>query len=372
MLEIIEPQVTYLEIIRAALVPAVLYYMSLLLIVHFHAKRVAMERSSVELPLDSQVSDPSSRGIKLHSFDSGSHFDGLVFATGFSALLFFLFLGYTPFRAVTFSLLLLLTVSALNKRTRLTWQDTADALIKSARNIVPLITAAACVGIVIGIVTLTGIGTRLPATILPLAEESLLLALILIMASSIILGMGLPSAACYLLMATLIGPVLSNLGVVPLAAHLFVFYFGMMSMVTPPVALAAYTAASIAGTNIMSTGVAAFRFALVGFTLPYMFVYRPQLLMLDPSGGKATVWSSVLSLGIAILGVTSFATAIAGYFRNPLSIPSRLLMFCAAALLLTPGTTTSIAGFQIPFFNVLGVFLFSSVLTLNTPRKNRC
>ena len=370
MLEIIEPQVTYLEIIRAALIPAVLYYMSLLLIVHFHARRFAMDRSSVELQLDSQVSDASSSDIRLHSFDSGSHFDGLVFATSFSALLLFLVLSYTPFRAVTFSLLVLLAVSTLNKRTRLTLQDTADALIKSARNIVPLIAAAACVGIVIGTVTLTGIGTRLPATILPLAEESLLLALILIMASSIILGMGLPSAACYLLMATLIGPVLSNLGVVPLAAHLFIFYFGMMSMVTPPVALAAYTAASIAGTNIMSTGVAAFRFALVGFTLPYMFVYRPQLLMLDPSGGKATVWSTVLSLGIAILGVTSFATAITGYFRNPLSISSRLLMFCAAALLLTPGPTTSIAGFQIPFLNVLGVFLFSSVLTLNALRKN--
>ncbi len=124
---------------------------------------------------------------------------------------------------------------------------------KSAMDVIPLVSAASCVGIVIGVVTLTGIGTKLPSTILDLAQGNLVAALVLIMVSSIILGMGLPSAVCYLLMATLIGPVLGDLGVVPLAAHLFIFYFGMLSMVTPPVALAGYTAASIAGSGIMQT-----------------------------------------------------------------------------------------------------------------------
>ena len=114
-----------------------------------------------------------------------------------------------------------------------------------------LISAAACVGIVIGVVTLTGIGARLPALILPLAQEHLLLALIALMISSIILGMGLPSAVCYLLLATMVGSVLGKLGVAPLAAHLFIFYFGLMSMVTPPVALAAYAASSIAGSSFL-------------------------------------------------------------------------------------------------------------------------
>ena len=160
-------------------------------------------------------------------------------------------------------------VSSFSPATRPDPRRTLAGLINAARGVVPLVAAAAaCVGIIIGIVTLTGVGTRLPATIIPLAEQSLFLALVLIMVSSIVLGMGLPSAVCYLLMATLIGPVLGNLGVIPLAAHLFIFYFGMMSMVTPPVALAAYAASSIAGTRIMPTGVAAFRFALVGFTLP--------------------------------------------------------------------------------------------------------
>ena len=135
---------------------------------------------------------------------------------------------------------------------------------KAAHGGVSLIAAASCVGLILGVVTLTGIGAKLPGTLLPLAENSRILALALLMISTIILGMGLPSSVCYLLMATLVGPVLAELGLVPLAAHLFIFYFGMMAMVTPPVALAAYTAAAIAGTGIMQTGVAAFRFALVG------------------------------------------------------------------------------------------------------------
>ena len=142
----------------------------------------------------------------------------------------------------------------------------------------------------------------------------------------------------------------------------------MMSMVTPPVALAAYAAASIAQTNIVRTGFAAFRFALVGFTLPYIFVYRPQLLMLNPSGGDATLASLALPLVMAILGVTSFAAAIAGQFRNPLALPLRLLMFAAAALLLAPGPSVAVAGLQVPVFNTAGIVLFGSVVAANRGR----
>jgi TRAP-type uncharacterized transport system fused permease subunit len=240
-------------------------------------------------------------------------------------------------------------------------------LISAARGVVPLVAAAACVGIIIGIVTLTGIGTRLPATIIPLAEQSLFLALILIMASSIVLGMGLPSAVCYLLMATLIGPVLGNLGVIPLAAHLFIFYFGMMSMVTPPVALAAYAASSIADTPIIPTAFAAFKFALVGFTLPFMFIYRPELLMLSPSGEPAGWLSMLIPVGIATLGVTCFAAGIAGYLRNPLRLTLRVAVFAAAALLLAPGPSTVFAGVPIPLFDVVGVMLLGSIVVVNRP-----
>lgn len=356
MLEIIEPAVTYLEIIRAALIPAILYYLSLLLIVHLHARRVAI--STTETLDDHQAEGPARK----------TRFEGVVFATALGSLIFFLIVGYTAFRAVTLSLVAIIIASSFHSTTRLRIGKTLSGLVKAARDVVPLVAAAACVGIIVGIVTLTGIGTRLPATIIPLAEQSLFLALVLIMISSIILGMGLPSAVCYLLMATLIGPVLGNLGVIPLAAHLFIFYFGMMSMVTPPVALAAYAASSIAGTRIMPTAFASFRFAIVGFTLPYMFVYRPELLMLSPDGEPAGWLAMMLPVAAATLGVTCFAAGIAGQLRHPLGLGLRLAVFGAAALLLAPGPTVSLGAIALPIFDLAGVVVFGLIVLLNRPR----
>ncbi len=355
MLEIVDPPVTYLEIIRAALIPALLYYLSLILIVHFHAKRVAIGAPSETAATEADTPEAAAR----------SRAAGAVFGSALGSLILFLVVGYTAFRAVTLSLLVIVVVSSLSKATRLDWRFTIVSLVTAARGVVPLVAAAACVGIIIGVVTLTGVGTRLPATIIPLAEQSLFLALVLIMISSIVLGMGLPSAVCYLLMATLIGPVLGNLGVIPLAAHLFIFYFGMMSMVTPPVALAAYAASSIAGTRIMPTGLAAFRFALVGFTLPYMFIYRPELLMLTPAGEPAGWLAMLLPVAIATLGVTCFAAGIAGQLSRPLGLGLRLATFGAAGLLLAPGPTASLAGIDLAVFDVAGVVLFCVVLVAN-------
>ena len=364
MLEIVEPPVTYLEIIRAALIPAILYYLSLLLIVHFHARRMSIATEGAPAVAEAEADGADGDGAS----DGGetSRAAGIVFATALGSLIVFLILGYTAFRAVTLSLLAIVVVtSSFSAATRLDVRKTLNGLATAARGVVPLVAAAACVGIIIGIVTLTGIGTRLPATIIPLAEQSLFLALVLIMISSIILGMGLPSAVCYLLMATLIGPVLGNLGVIPLAAHLFIFYFGMMSMVTPPVALAAYAASSIANTRIMPTAVAAFRFALVGFTLPYMFIYRPELLLLNAAGEPAGWLQVLLPIGIATLGVTCFAAGIAGQLRNPLGLGLRLAIFAAAALLLAPGPVAALGGVGVPVFDVAGVVLAGGVLALN-------
>ena len=353
MLEIVVPPVTYLEIVRAALIPALLYYLSLLLIVHFHAKRMALASPD--------AGDATAAPVPAAS----TPWEGIVFAAALGSLIVFLVLGYTAFRAVTLSLATIVLTSSVHASTRLKIQQTLKGLVSAARNVVPLVAAAACVGIIIGIVTLTGIGTRLPATIIPLAEQSLFLALVLIMLSSIVLGMGLPSAVCYLLMATLIGPVLGDLGVIPLAAHLFIFYFGMMSMVTPPVALAAYAASSIADTSIMPTAFAAFRFALVGFTLPYMFVYRPELLMLTPSGEPTSTLSMLVPVAVATLGVACFAAGIAGQLRHPLGLSLRLTMFAAAGLLLAPGPTSTVAGVSIPVFDLLGVACFAAVFAAN-------
>ena len=362
MLELIDnPPVTYLEIIRAALIPALLYYLSLLLIVHLHARRMSIATRGTGSTAPG--SDPA--GAETTTSATGSRWQGVVFGAALGSLIVFLLLGYTAFRAVTLSLLAIVVTSALHPATRLEVRKTVKGLIAASRNVIPLVAAAACVGIIIGIVTLTGVGTRLPATIIPLAEQSLFLALILIMVSSIILGMGLPSAVCYLLMATLIGPVLGNLGVIPLAAHLFIFYFGMMSMVTPPVALAAYAASSIAGTSIMPTAFAAFRFALVGFTLPFMFVYRPELLMLSPSGEPAGILGVLSALVVAILGVACFAAGIAGQLRNPLSLGLRAAVLAAAALLLAPGPVVELGSLGVPILDVLGVLALGGVWAAN-------
>lgn len=328
MLEIVEPAVTYLQIIRAALIPAILYYLSLFLIVHLNAKRVAARgQEEPELPA---AGGPAG---------GGGRWAGVLFGISLGSLILFLALGFTVFRAVTVALVVLILMAAMHARTRLGVGDLVRACVQACRAGAALICAAACVGIVIGIVTLTGIGTKLPSLILPLAEQSLMLALVLIMLCSILLGMGLPSAVCYLLMATLIGPVIGELGIVPLAAHLFIFYFGMMSMVTPPVALAAYTAASIADSSIMRTGFAAFRFALAGFTLPYLFVLRPELLLLSADGELR--WSRVvLSVVVACVGLVPLAASIAGFLRGRLRMDVRFVLFGLAVLLLWPGHAT--------------------------------
>ncbi len=320
MLEIVEPPVTYLEILRAALVPACLYYLALYLIVDFRARRFA----------DRAVPPEPAPASALRRWE------GVVFGSALAGLVLFLLLGYSVFRAVTLALAAVLVTGALHRRTRLGWRRLLAVLEKASSDGVALVAAAASVGVVLGVVTLTGVGTRLPALILPLAQDHLLLALAAIMGSSILLGMGLPSAVCYLLLATLVGPVLGRLGVVPLAAHLFIFYFGLMSMVTPPVALAAYAASAIAGSDFLRTSFAAFRFAGIGFVLPFLFVLRPQLLLLAPDGGPAGLGEVMGALGPTLVGLVALAAAVAGHLRRPLGPGLRLLLLAAAALAMLP------------------------------------
>ena len=190
-------------------------------------------------------------------------------------------------------------------------------------------------------------------------------------ASSIVLGMGLPSAVCYLLMATLIGPVLKDLGVPVLAAHLFIFYFGMMSMVTPPVALAAYASASIAKANIMATGLAAFRFSLVGFTLPYMFVFRPELLLLAADGDSLTFTAVALAVTAAILGILALAASISGYMFGGMGWALRFVLFAAAMLLLFPGEPIELGPLSVRPFNSAGALILAIAATVNWQSRGK-
>ncbi len=314
MLELVDPPVTYLEIVRAALLPALLYYLSLLLVVHLLARR-------------------QGAGAEEAPPAASSPLQGGVFFGAFAALILFLVLGYTPFRAVSLSLVVMLFLAAWGRDTRVGPGGLQQAMERAVHGGVALVAAAACVGIVIGVVTLTGVGSKLPGVLLPLARDSLPAALVLLMISTIILGLGLPSAVCYLLMATLVGPLLADMGP-PLAAHFFIFYFGMMSMVTPPVALAAYTAAALAGSPVLKTGLAAFRFALVGFALPFAFVLRPELLLLAPGGGMAPWGAVALNALTTLIGIAALALAVSGYIQGPLGLRGRLVLLPVAAVFL--------------------------------------
>jgi TRAP transporter 4TM/12TM fusion protein len=338
MLELVQPTVTFVEIMRAAVIPALLYYLTLFFIVHYHSKGLGVSEGAGDEELRSGPLVP---------------FEGVIFFVAFSALIMTLIMGFTAFRAVSIALLVIVIVSSFHVRTRLNLRKLMEACRDAAVDVIPLVTAAACVGIIMGIVFLTGIGTKLPTAVEPLMNGmreaagaisivnpntvALIGALVIIMFTSIILGMGLPSAVCYLLIVTMLGPILTDLGVVPLAAHFFVFYFGMMSMVTPPVALAAYAAASIAGTDVMKTGVTAFGVALAGFTLPYMFVLKPELLMLTGDGNLAAISKILPATLIAVAGLYAYSLGLTGFYRGRLSKGARSLFFLAAFLLLLPG-----------------------------------
>lgn len=312
MLEMVEPAVTYVEIIKAAIVPAMLYYAALLLTVHFHAKRIGA------------ASEPQVEAAAAG--EAMSAYQGAVFFGSFVILIAMLVRGYTPFRAVSVSLAGILILSSFSRSTRLSPKKILTAFVNAAQGGMALIVAASCVGIILGIVDMTGLGAALPAQIQSLANDNAILALLLLMVSTIILGMGLPSAVCYLLMAILVGSVLTTLDTPPLAAHLFIFYFGMMSMVTPPVALAGYAAAAIAQGDVMKSSVAAFRFALVGFALPFAFVLKPELLMLTVENEPADAMRIAGTIAITLVAICGLAASVGGYAFHRMSRFPRLLL----------------------------------------------
>ncbi len=409
MLEIVEPAVTYLEIIKAALLPAVLYYTGMLCMVHFSAqlasRKLAIEKAaqlaSRKLAVESAARSSRHTPSVVHSPEAADGdeqeekhgklltLQGGIFLAAFVTLIGALLKGTTAFRAVSWSLLVVGAISLLDFLVRRirgqhsTTERHRDSEIaptgigvsdllkginfltspceRAAQSGVSLIAAASSVGIILGVVTLTGIGGKLPSVLLPLAATNLMLALFFLMISTIILGMGLPSSVCYLLMAILVGPVLLDLGVVPLAAHFFIFYFGMMSMVTPPVALAAYAAAAIAGSGIMATGLAAFRFALVGFALPYAFVLRPALLWLSESGETPGVWTVFVNFSLTFIGTVILSTAIAGYIFNRLSFWARCILFAAALILFFAPT-----GIQFVWIHGIGALTSVAIFYFNS------
>ena len=315
-------QVGYSTIILAALFPAIIYYLNLFLIVDLEAGKMGLRG------LDSIEKGKARELLK----DSGYLLAPLIVLFGM------VMMQYSPRYAALLSLALLLVLNMLQKRHRLSFIAMVNALVDGMTSVAPVAVAVAVAGIVVGVVESTGLGLNLTTIMTQVAENSLLLLLILTMVSSIVLGMGLPTVACYIILALIIAPVMVRLGVPPLAAHMFVFYFGTLSAITPPVALGSFTAAGIAGAPPLGTSFTSLQIALPAFLMPYIFVYQPGLLF---QGDFLALIVPLFNATIAVIGLSA---ATVGYFRGRVSLPRRGLFLCGALMAFAPDHLTDLLG----------------------------
>jgi TRAP transporter 4TM/12TM fusion protein len=314
--------VPYVSVCKAALIPAILYFLAVFSIVHFYSLKIGirgLKRS--ELPV-----------LRVVLFQKW------IFIVPLAVLLWFLIIGYSPRIAVLYSLLATVVMAAFKKDTRMGPSKIVQALADSGLNSVMISNAAITAGVVIGVVLLTGMGNKITTLVVSLSAGSLFVALPIVMLASLLFGMGLPTVVCYVLLAATVAPSLVDLGLSPMSAHLFIFYFGMMCMVTPPVSFASYAGAAIAKAEPMKTGWTAWTFALAGFFLPYMFVYNPALMM------EGTTLRIVLAVVTSLIGIICLGGGIIGYFRVPTRIHERVLLFGAALFLIKPGWFTDVIG----------------------------
>jgi TRAP transporter 4TM/12TM fusion protein len=214
-----------------------------------------------------------------------------------------------------------------------------EGLVAGARNTVSVALACACAGIVVGVITLTGLGIDFTSIVLAAAQNTLILALLLTMVAGIVLGMGMPTTPAYIVQVALLVPAIVKLGIPVEAAHMFAFYFAILSAITPPVALAVYAANSISGGGLWQTGLASLKLGATGYIIPFMFVFGPSLLMIGS-------WDRILLTTVtAVVGVVALAASLHGYFLRPTRLFERVLLFGGAIVLIKPGLITDLIGF---------------------------
>jgi TRAP transporter 4TM/12TM fusion protein len=316
--------VSYFQVTLWAIIPAILYYVAVFFAVHFEAKRYGLHGvPKSELPRLRQVM--TERG---HLFiPILIVFVGLI--AGFSA----------PLCALT-ATLSCFPVALLRKTTRegLTWRSIPDALQEGATNTLAVAVACAVAGIVIGSTTITGLGISFSQLVVGLSQNFLPIALLLTAIAGLILGLGLPTTPAYIVMVALLVPALVKLGAPTPAAHMFAFYFAILSAITPPVALAVFAAAVLAKADMWDAGWAAMRIGAAGYIVPFMFIYEPALLLIGP-------WHvSLLAFASAALGIIALAASLHGYLLAVLSMWQRAVLFVAAILLIVPELISSVVG----------------------------
>ncbi len=316
--------VSYGQVVIWAIIPAILYYVACFAAVHFEAKRcglVGLPRA--ELPRLGRVMR-----------ERGHLFIPVV------GILAVMYSGYSAPMAALAGTVLCFPVAALRKSTReyVSWPNIIAAFVDGARNALGVALACACAGIVIGVVTLSGLGIVFTQFVVGLAQDTLLLALILTMCAGIVLGMGMPTTPAYIILTALLVPAIIKLGVIPPAAHMFALYFAVLSAITPPVALAVYAAAGIAKADLWKSGLAAVKVGAAGFIVPFMVIYEPALLMIG-------AWPTIIGAFVtAACGIILFAAGLHGYFLSAANYWQRVLLCAGGFLLIDPGLSTDVAG----------------------------
>lgn len=311
----------YGDICMAAIIPAILYYLALLVMVHLEAVKTGMSG----LPAD-QI--PDWRKVTK----------SLYLLIPLLLLMGMLFSGFTVTRSAVAAMAAAFVISFAKKETRLGIPEIMWVLETSAKRGAIIAAATASAGLIIGVITLTGIGLSITGAIVSYFQDSLFLALFFAMVSSIILGMGVPTVVAYIIVATLSAPILIKLGVDLFPAHMFVFYYGVMAMITPPVAVAAWAGAEIAGADYNRTGFVAVRLGIVAFIIPFMFVYEPSLLGI---GDPVRV---MVTFVFAVIGVIGLSCSLAGWLFGPMPPWLRVPLFASGLGMIYPELFSSLTG----------------------------
>lgn len=316
--------VPYSTIMLAALVPAILYFTGIFIGTHFEAKQLKI----LGLP-KAQLPD----------------FKKLMLKNGFMLLPLIIIVvtivvGFTPQRAALMGIVAAYLVSLVKKETRLSLKGTLKVLEEGARTALPVIAAVATAGIIAGVVSVTGLGSKFASGIIALSGGILPFALMLTMVACIVLGMGLPTTANYVVTATVAAPALINqFGLDPIAVHMFVFYFGIVADITPPVCLAAYAGAGIAQANPFKSGVTAVKLAIAAFIIPYIFIYNPILVGVD-----VTLINMILAITTALIGMMALSSSMVGFFIRNSKMWERIALFIGGIFMITTAWMSNVIG----------------------------
>ncbi|MBM7665486.1 TRAP transporter 4TM/12TM fusion protein [Solibacillus kalamii] len=350
MVEFIGRGVSYWDIAKAAAIPAVLYFAGIWIMTHFEAKRLGLRGlTDEEMP------------------DRKEIFKKLYLLIPIALIIVIMMFGVPVIHSALYGILACIIVGFINPDVKFGVKEIFDALVDGARTAVPVAAATACAGIIVGVVVKTGLGLSLANSLVKLAGGSILITLFFVMIASLILGMGAPTTANYVITSTIAAPAIIALLapdvpasaapiIVVLSAHFFVFYFGIIADITPPVALAAFSAAAISGGDPIKTGIHSAKLAIAAFIIPYMIIFSPALLMID-----VTVWEIIWVVFTAMMGMIAIGAGIIGYWYRPINWIERIILVAAGVAMIYPESLS----------DTIGLIVFGIMFVIQYVTKNR-